>query len=75
MNTPVQTYPVSFPPSVALLRMAGELATARKGEGAISGDGAFAPASRPFSEAEPEAVPASLEYYRIIDRISAGERP
>ena len=69
-----QTYPVSIP-SLGLARMCYLLADSRNGPGTVGGNGCFGPVSRTETERERRVYPASREYYRIIDRIAAGEQP
>lgn len=76
MADALQTYPVSIP-SVALARMAGELADSRVPAGACSSvfcAGQLDPVAR-IDARDAEEFPASAEFYRIIDRISRGEKP
>ncbi len=70
MNTPLQTSAVSIP-SVALAMMALRLAWRRRYQDDDGRDVTWVP-PRPELTSDTSAC---AEYYRVIDRISAGEAP
>lgn len=71
MNAPLQTSAVSIP-SVALARMTWRLAWGRAFRSFANFNVQHGPVYRLELD---EIFPASIEYYAIIDRISAGEAP